>query len=157
MKKLIFAVTAIVTLSVLAPSSGISEPTHPNEIGLNLTPDGLGETGTDLVGSPVTVYLVLTKPHAGNDPCSGLQGFDCQLNFDPIGGIFRLGDSLNGDGFNIGDADHIGEGFLEYIVGMADVVPTIDEAVLMVTFSFFNTNMVSVENESFGAVKALYR
>ncbi len=61
MKNLLFAVTALVALSALAPNSSIAEPTHPNEVGLYLTPDGYGATGTYEINVPVEVYLVTSE------------------------------------------------------------------------------------------------
>ncbi len=135
MKKLLFAV---VVLSVLAPFSGVAEPTHPNELGLYTEPNGYGATGTTDVGVPVNVFLVLTKPEANNVPISGIRGFECQLNFNPIGGIFLLSDVLNGVGaINIGEVTMLAsEGFLEYVVGFPDVVPAVDDACLLISFTF---------------------
>ncbi len=138
MKKLLFAVVA---LFVLAPFAGFAEPTHPNEIGLYTTPDGNGATGTNEIGVIVDVFLVLTKPEANNAPCSGILAFECQLNFNPFGwNIFLIGHELNGNGLNIGDVDHINSyGFLEFIVGFANPgVPSINDAVLLVSFEFMN-------------------
>jgi hypothetical protein len=115
---------------VLAPFAGFAEPTHPNEIGLYTESwDGYGPTGTNIVGTP----------------WSGIVAFDCQLNFNPIGGIFKIGDVLNGEGFNIGDAAHIGDGFLEYIVGFAYEIPSINDAILLTTLQFINQNTGPVE------------
>lgn len=136
MKKLLFAVAAIAALAMLAPSSGTAEPTHPNEIGLYLTPDGLGDTGTIEVGTPVNVYLVLTKPEADNSPLSGLVAFDLQLNFSPAGNLFMTGNVLNGSGLNIGDMGNIAGGYLEFIVGFAAEVPAVDDAILLVSLQF---------------------
>ena len=48
MRKLLFAVSAIAALSLLlVAGAGIAEPTHPNEVGLYMTNDGLGATGGD--------------------------------------------------------------------------------------------------------------
>ena len=209
MKKMLFVVTA---LSLLNLSSAISEPTHPNEVGLYTTRDGYGPTGTFEVGSPVEVYLVLTKPIdliGGGLPHSTVSSFECRLNFNPSGGLFLLGEILSPNGINIGDNSHLGDGYLEYIFA-GDDMPVVDEAVVLIEFLFlynnaspvevtlgpssassipgemaflsrdfypdwninvmhsvsgsheapvfiFNGEAVAVENESFGAVKALYR
>ncbi len=145
MKKLLFVVTVMAALSLLVLGSAVAEPTNFNEIGLYTTPDGFGETGTDDTGVPVSVYLVLTKPAAQNVPCFGVGGFECQLNFNPIGGIFLLSGSLPGNSINIGDVDHINLGYLEYIVGFGSDIPVVSEAVVLVTFSFLNQNAFPVE------------
>jgi hypothetical protein len=209
MKKLLFAVSALAALSLLAPSSGFAQHVYFNQVGLYTTSSGLGTniTGTNDVGVPVSVFLVLSKPAQGESVFPGVKAFECQLNFNPIGNIFKLGDALAADGLNIGDTDHIADGYLEYIVGFSDVVAlTADQSIALVSFTFMNLNVVpvnitlgppsvpsipgqmaflppspplvamysaggapdapvftfngqavAVENESFGAVKALYR
>ena len=92
MKKLLFAVIAF---SLLATGSSIAEPTHPNEVGLYTTPDGYGATGTSVIGSPVEVYLVLTRPtdvNNGDAPYPTVNAFECTLRFDPIpnNNLFKL-------------------------------------------------------------------
>ena len=145
MKKLQFVMVALFAISMLAPSSGTAEPTHPNEIGLYTTPDGYGETGTDLICSPIDVYLVLTKPRMNNEPCSGITYFSCMLNFNPQGGIFLTGNAFNGGGINLGDDSHIQSGFIEYIVELTNPVPTVNDAVLLVSLQFINDNLSPVE------------
>ena len=143
MKKLLFAVSALAALSLLAPSTGFAQHMYDNQLGLYLSPDGMGATGTDQRNAPVNVYMVLTRP-ASNDgtPFSGITAFDCQLNFNPVGGIFMTGENLNGEGFNIGDTSQIGAGFLEFIVGFAAEVPAeADGSVLLATLQFINSNL----------------
>jgi hypothetical protein len=145
MKKLLIAVIAVISISMLAPETGLAEPTHFNEIGLYSTTDGFGETGTFVVAEPVDVYLVLTKPASHGIPCTGIKAFECRLNFNPIGGIFKLLDMLMADGLNIGDTDNIHEGYLEYIAAFGGVVPVVDEADALIHFQFLNTNSFPVE------------
>jgi hypothetical protein len=145
MKKLLLAVFAISMVALMAPNPSLAEPTHPNELGLYASPDDFTATGTDVIGAPVYVYLVLTRPEAIGAPTAGLAAFECQLNFSPAGGIFKTGEILPGEGFNIGDASNIQDGYLEYIVGFADLIPTVDEAILCLTLQFININTVPVE------------
>ena len=207
MKKLLFAVSALAALSLLAPSSGFAQHVYFNQVGLYMDANGFGATGTNDVGTPVNVFLVLTKPAMGETVFPGVKAFECQLNFSPVGNIFKLGDALAAEGLNIGDVDNIAMGYLEYIVGFSDVVALQpDESIALITFTFMNLNAgevditlgppstasipgqmaflppdpplvamypssgatdaavfkfngmaVAVENETFGAVKALYR
>ena len=111
MKKLIIAVSVFAVLSLLAPGLSIAEPTHPNEVGLYMTPDGYGATGTYEIGVPVDVHLVLTKPCdvENNDaPYNTINMFECMLNFNPIGNLFKMGDFFPEYCINIGDAWNIG-------------------------------------------------
>jgi len=149
MKNLVIVLSAIAALSYLAPIIVFAEPTHPNEVGLYTTPDGYGATGTYEVGVPVDVYLVLTKPTYldGGLPFDNVSAFDGQLNFNPIGGIFKLGEIFpdHDRAWNIGDADHIEQGYLEYIVVWPEDAPVINDCFVLISFSFMNTNAWPVE------------
>ena len=154
MKKLLFAVSALAALSLLAPSSGFAQHVYFNQVGLYTTADALPDpldpdapiTGTDDVGIPTTVFLVLTRPAAGETAYAGVRAFECQLNFNPIGGIFMLSGALGAPGLNIGDVDNIALGYLNYIVGFSAPVPVApSESIILVTFSFLNQNAVPIE------------
>ena len=145
MKKMLFAVIAVFSISLLAPGTSLAEPTHFNELGLYTTTDGYGDTGTSVIGSPVDVYLVLTKPAANGVPSEGVKAFECQLNFSPVGDLFLLSWQLLALGLNIGDTDHLFEGYLEFIAGFVDVLPGVDDAVALVHFQFLNFNSSPVE------------
>jgi hypothetical protein len=141
MKKLYIAVATIAMLAQLAPVTSVAEPTHPNEIGLYLTPDGYGATGTYDVGTPVDVFLVLTKPtdiDAGI-PWWGIGAFECRINFFPIGNLVKLGEVFTNSGVNFEDDDHIELGFMEYLVGYQIPVPVIDESAVLVMITFIHT------------------
>jgi len=144
MRKFLFAVSVIAVLSVLlVPGSGIAEPTHPNEIGLYLSPDGYGATGTFEMMALVDVYLVLTKPtdvQNSGAPFDNIYGFECRLNFNPnpLGNLYKLQDDLPILSINVGDSTDMTQGFLEYIVGIAASNPlaVVDEAAVLITFTF---------------------
>jgi hypothetical protein len=141
MKKLLFVAAAFVAFSMLASTVVVAEPTHPNEVGLYMTPDGYGATGTSVIGVPVTVYLVLTKPtdlQNGGTPLNNIYGFECQLNFNPnpFGNLFKLLDNLPSVSINVGDSSDINQGFLEYVVGIGTPLAVVDEAAVLITFTF---------------------
>ena len=140
MKKFLFAVTAIAALSLLlVPGSSIAEPTHPNEVGLYMTSDGLGETGTTVIGSPVTTYLVLTRPEKDGIPYATINFFECMLTFTPPGNLFRLWEVFPPQAINIGDNSDIGQGYLEYIVGLPADYPVTNESVVLIEIGFMHT------------------
>jgi len=140
MRKSLFAVSAIAALSLLlVPGSSIAEPTSPNEVGLYTTPDAYGETGTLLVGSPVNVYLVLTRPEKFGVPYATINAFECRLTFAPAGNLFKLGEVFPPQAINVGDNNNIGEGYLEYIVGLGADWPVINESVVLLTITFMHT------------------
>ena len=139
----------MVLYALLFTGSVFAEPTHPNEVGLYMTPDGYGATGTYEIGIPVDVHLVLTKPTntETGQPFDAINVFECQLNFSPVpeGTLFNLGEYYPGSAFNVGDNWHIDEGYLEYIVGFGENIPVIDEAVVLVTITFFSTTASEIE------------
>ena len=143
MKKLFFAVSALAALALLAPSTGFAQHEYSNQVGLYLTNDGTGGTGTMTVSAPVDVFLVLTKPtdvENSEAPYTTVNFFDCMLTFEPAGGIFKLADALPPLSLNIGDANNIALGYLEYIVGIgADFPLTGTESVWLVQFQFMAT------------------
>lgn len=145
MKKLLIVVTAFVVFSMLASTVVVAEPTHPNEVGLYMTPDGYGATGTPLLGSPVLMYLVLTKPSEvdnGDAPYPTINAFEATLRFEPIpnNNLFLLGANLPPLSVDVGLRKYINEGYLDYVVGIdiTSPVPVSDESVVLITFQFMN-------------------
>ncbi len=146
MRKFLFAVYATAALSLLlVPGSSVAEPTHPNEVGLYTTQDGYGPTGTFIVGAPVTVYLVLTRPEKDGVPYLTVNAFECLLSFNPIGNMFKLGEVFPPGSINVGDSNNIGLGYLEYIVGFADDFPVTNESVVLVTITFLHAAPIVTE------------
>jgi len=147
MKKLIIFVSVILALSMFTPSTGFAEPTHPNEVGLYMTSDGLGETGTFVYGTPVTAYLVLTRPTDTETgiPYPTINFFECQLNFNPTGTIFWLNVIYPVDAVNIGETGNIHLGYLEYIVEFAYDFPVTNESVELVAITFMHTHQDVIE------------
>ena len=145
MFKLIITLLVCVSLSTLMPCVGSAQHIYSNQIGLFMNSDGTGATSTNEIGAPVNVYLVLLNPSDDSGtPFSGITAFDCQLNFNPIGGLFVTNIALNGEGLNIGDVNNIDQGYLEFLAGFADVVLAIDGAVLLISLQFINTNVGEV-------------
>jgi hypothetical protein len=144
MKKFLVAVTAVAALSLLlAPSTGIAEPTNPNEVGLYDSPDAwTGISGTDIIGSPVDVFVVLSKVEdtETGTPYPTINAFELKLNFDPIGGLFKLGDAYPPQAINVGDNNNIGEGYLEYVVGLGEDCPVVDEQAVLIGITFMHTS-----------------
>ncbi len=139
MKKLLFVVSALAALSLLAPSTGFAQHVYPSQLGIYEFSDGTGATGTFDVGSPVTIFLVLTKPEKEGVPIATINAFECTLNFNPAGNMFKLAEVFPGDNINVGDNSDIAQGFLEYIVGFATDHPVTDESITLITFTFMHT------------------
>jgi len=143
MKKLLFVVSAITAFSLLALGTSSAEPTHPNEVGLYMTPDGYGATGTYVIDAPVEVYMVLTKPadvENGDAPYTSINAFALSVSFNPIpnNNLFFLGADLPPGSIDIGLRKDINQGVLDFFVGIPFDVPVTDESVVLATLYFFN-------------------
>ena len=150
MKKLLFAVSALAALSLLAPSTGFAQVPHDydNTVGLFLTPDGTGATGTSDIGAGVLVYMVLLRPadyDNGDTPYTSINAFECSLFIDPVpnNNLFLLATTIPPNSVDIGPSKDINSGRLDYIVGLAtgSEVPIVDGAVSLITFNFMNTSV----------------
>ena len=141
MKKLLFAVSALAALSLLAPSAGFAQFTYSNQVGLYTTSDGLGLSETFAIGAPVDVYLVLTMPTNTNVspevPYATINAFECTLNFSSVVGMFKLLDAM-APSVNVGDTANFGSGYLEYIVGFGANQDVVNGAVSLVHFQFMH-------------------
>lgn len=147
MKKLLFAVSAIAALSLLAPSSSFAVFQYSNQVGLYTIDDGMGATGTSVMNSDVTVYLVLTQPtdvENGDAPFSACCGFECTISFNPSpnNDLFLVEAILPPYSIDIGPNKDINLGYLDYYVGIdyTRPLPVNNEAAVLVTFTFFNMN-----------------
>ena len=134
------------SLTVLAMSAGLcfAAPTAPNEVGLYLEPNGYGDTGTSVTGSPVTVYLVLTKPQGeelGWIPFTYAQSYECYMFFDPVptGVLFLLYATFPPGAINIGQSIDNNNGHYDLVVGVPYAHPVVDEAIVLASFEFLMT------------------
>lgn len=147
MKNYLIPVIVILAFSILAPSGVMAGPTHPNEVGLYADSSDFGTTGTFVIGSPVAVYLVLTRPtdvENGGVPSSYILAYELTLKFTPIpdGNLLLLDAILPPENLDIGLRKDITEGYLDYTVGLAgpSSLPVFDEAAVLVEFWFLNLN-----------------
>lgn len=147
MKKLLFAVSALAALALLAPSTGFAQNPHQydNQVGLFMNADGTGETGTNVIGSGVFVYMVLLNPvddQNASTPYPDINAFECSLFFDPVpnNNLFLLQTALPEGSVDIGPSKDINSGRLDFIVGISDgqEVPVVDGSVTLATFNFMN-------------------
>ena len=138
MKKLLFAVSALAALSLLASSVGFAT-TAPNQLGIYTEQTGFTSNIDGIgAGEQFNAYLVLTNPinedfdDTGlSEPITAIDGFECAvimpegLNFLPLQAIFPP------QALNIGTAP-------DYVVGFASPVPVVDNAVTLITWLFAN-------------------
>ena len=145
MKKLIFAVSALAALALLIPNTGFAQHVYSNQLGIYLTADGTGETGTMVIGDPVSLFVVLTKPtDDGEAPYTWVNFFDFQMNFSSIDGLVQTNEVLPPTGQNLG-ATSIGNGYLEYIVAMGVDYPVTNESVSLVTVGLLTFSDTPIE------------
>lgn len=149
MKKLLFAVSALAALSLLAPSTGFAqhESSANNQLGLFLNSDGTGGTGTAEIGVPVSVYLVFINPtdvENAEEPYLTIGAFECMLNFTG-GTLFKLADTLPPTSVNVGDNGDINQGYLEYIVGLGTPMSVVAGSATLISFQFMATSPALTE------------
>ena len=151
MKKLLLSVFAVALLPLLMAGVVLAEPTDPNEIGLYVTQDGTGPTGTTVIGTPVEVYLVLTRPtdvEGNGQPFISFAGFECLFTFNPVPSLLiLLSTELPPQSLDIGRYKDIQEGILEFIVGISNqtALPVVNESVAMAKLTFLNLDTTVTE------------
>jgi len=139
MKKLLFAVSALAALSLLAPSVGFAQTAH-NQVGIYT--DEVGFTSNEDGVAPndrPNAYLVLTNPvnttfEDGVDtevPITAVDGFECAVIFPAASGTIVLSEQFAIGAINVGTAP-------EYIVGFGTSQPVVDNALVLITWSFFS-------------------
>jgi len=143
MRRLFVTGLTAISLSLLIPGTGLAQFTHPpNTVGLFLFPDGSGAANSPDIGSPINVHLVLLKPtdeQNGDTPYTTITGFECMLNFNPIGNLYKLGEYFtNPNTEPVGDHQNIQLGYLEYIVGFFPGVPVTNESVVLIRITFLH-------------------
>jgi len=127
MKKLLFAVTALAALSLLAPSTGFADGSY-NQIGF-YTDEAMTSVNAvaDAPYATVPVYVVLTNPHNGTDRLADIGGYE----FGYVAGadLTVLSMTFSSDGIDVGAAGN-------HIVGLgAPLVVGDDFSVLLGTMS----------------------
>lgn len=164
MRKLLLIFLSIIIMagSVAGPVS--AQFLYDNQVGLYTTSDGLGATGTNIMGEAVNVYLVLTQPRDvenGNAPFTACQGFELSIHFSPVpnNNLFPLAMNLPPDSVDIGENKDINQGFLDFVVGVSldSPVPVVDAAVQLIEFTFinFNPGMTAVSLTPYGPTNSI--
>lgn len=149
----------VLALALLLAGAATAEPTHPNEIGMYVTPDGTGPTGTVVIGTEVDTYLVLTRPtdvDGNGQPYVSFYGFECLLTFNPAPPLLLLlNTELPPGSLDIGRYKNVQEGILEFIVGIDFNIPpqVVNESVSVARLTFLNLD-TSVTEVSFGPIEA---
>lgn len=151
MKKLLFAVSALAALSLLAPSAGFAQTAY-NQLGIYTDQAGIPDSANTVatVNVPFNAYLVLTNPwNHSFGPIGGeveqaitaVDGFEVRLDFPESASWFMLSENFPANEINVGQGN-------DYVVGFATSVPVTDNAVVLVTWQFmvlaaseFNTYM----------------
>ena len=121
---------------------GAADPAQgqfPNEIGLYLSPDEAGATGTSIFLAPVDVYLVLSRPTDvanGGAPYATVDAFECCLNFHGSeNDVYIMGIGLAVPGVDIGPKN-ISQGTAQFIVGFGEPVEVVNRSVMLCRITF---------------------
>ncbi len=151
MNKFLLSVSVAAALTLVMAGIALAEPTHPNEIGLYVTQDGTGPTGTIVIGELVDTYLVLTRPtdvEGNGQPYVSFYGFECLLSFNPIPPLLVLVNTeLPPGSLDIGREKNPQTGYVEFIVGIDYNIPpqVVDEAVMAAKLTFLNLDTSETE------------
>ena len=137
MKKLLFAVSALAALSLLAPSVGFAQDAA-NQVGIYTETTGFTSNINDIaVGGQFNAYLVLTNPinedfNGGTGtsvPVTGIDGFEVAVMMPEGLTFLALQTLLPPDALNVGTAP-------DFIVGLGNSFPVVDTAAVLVTWLF---------------------
>jgi hypothetical protein len=130
MKKLLFAVSALAALSLLAPSAGFAQHTYDNTVGIfadeaaTLTEVNVGPN------TPFFAYVVLLRPSTLDAVAfDSINAFELTVTSTDET-IFVLAQNLPAGAINVGDNASI-VGGLEYIVGLANDLPVSSQSVTL--------------------------
>jgi len=129
MKKLLFAVTALAALSLLAPSTGFAQGAH-NQLGI-YTDDAM--TATDLAAGLYTqpvVYMVLSNPYSeAMAPIPSVGGIEFKIVFDD-GLLTEMGLEWTSD--SVIDIGNNGS----HIAGVGTPLPVVDGVLTNATITY---------------------
>ena len=110
MKKLLFAVSALAALSLLAPSTGLAQ--FNNHLGLYADEAATSVNLTEVAAfSTVPVYVVVTNPYNTNldQPVSGIKAVEFQVV--PPANVTVLGITFTNTAVNVGTSINVIAGF----------------------------------------------
>lgn len=147
MKKLLFAVSALAALSLLAPSVGFAQTAH-NQLGMYIDQVGT-PTAANIdvaINTPFNVFLVLTNPvnetfNEGVDtqvPITSVDGFEAAIVLPTAATFFVLAENYPAPEINVGSAP-------DYIVGFSNSVPVVDNAVVLVSWQFMTLDPAALD------------
>ncbi len=123
MKKLLFAVTALAALSLLAPSTGFADGAL-NQLGFYTDADmgGVNTSGTAPF-EQVSVYVVLSNPHNGTELLDSIGGYEYGYVADSE--LTVLSTTFSSDGIDVGEAGN-------HIVGLGSPLPVGAEGYVLI-------------------------
>ena len=138
MRKLLFAMSALAALLMIAPSNGFAQDyVYQSMLGLYTNADDLTIVSATQGSGILFMYLILTNPYlnadlgegeSGTVPVDNLKGFDLKMILPA--GFLLAGQTYPGNGLNIGS-------YPSFNVGFADPVPVVDGKVTLGTMTIF--------------------
>jgi hypothetical protein len=154
MKKLLYVVSALAALTLLAPSVGFAVQAD-NQVGIY--GDAIASDGSQNfvvpTSTPFTAYMILTQPvdNYGVDVIE-VEAFECAVTFSNGAMVFKLAETLPPQAINVGDSSNPAAG-LQYAVGLGVPMPVNNGTVTLVQFTFMvlvDTNIDVFIEESVG-------
>jgi len=138
MKKLLFAVSALAALSLLAPSAGFAQfHDYDNVVGIFADEAATLTEFNGPASVPFFVYVVLLRPSTLDGTAyPDINAFEMTVTSSDET-IFVLSQNLPAGSVNVGDNASI-VGGLEYIVGLSTAAPVVDQRVVLFSLQMFS-------------------
>lgn len=145
MRKLLFTMSALAALLMIAPSDGYAQFVYQSMVGLYSDEADLTVVSADFVAGPATLYLVLSMPYfnadsgegeSGTVPVPAVGGYECRVGLP--GTYFLTTAAWPTQALNIAALP-------DMVVGYASPVAVVDEQVTLATLTMFGDGSADVE------------
>jgi len=135
MKKMLFAVTALAALSLLAPTTGFAQGAH-NQMGVYLDAEMSATNVTAAAFDIVNVHLIVTNPYneALNRPIESISGIEVRF-------IMPAGLAIDSATIWSAEASDFGNAPDGHIVGFGQPIPTVNGVAHIATKSIIVMNI----------------
>lgn len=137
MKKLLFAMSALAAISLLAPSAGFAQ--FQNRVGIYADEIASAAHANPATNVPTNVYMLLFNPVGNSGPVTSIEAFECIVSVTPTTGIFKLSETVmpGVQVINLGDTSSLAN--MEYIVGSATPKAVVNNVCVLVQFQMLIT------------------
>ncbi len=128
MKKLLFAVSALAALSLLAPSAGFAQ--YDNHMGIYTNTEDMAVNSTITMAQTQTVYFVITQPYNVEEdrPVGWINAYECSVLLE--GTAFVTAIRWPVSAINVGSPEN-------HVVGFGTGVQVVDGAAMVAEMDVF--------------------